>query len=65
MRITAEVAPSTITIHAPEIREISFTVKPGELKRLRTGWQDPSTAVVFDLKNGEGLQFDNLAYRYQ
>ena len=58
-------APSTITIHAPEIREISFTVKPGELKRLRTGWQDPSTAVVFDLKNGEGLQFDNLAYRYQ
>jgi hypothetical protein len=58
-------SPATVTIHSPEIREIAFTIKPGELKRLRTGWQDPSTAVVFDLKNGEGLQFDNLAYRYQ
>jgi hypothetical protein len=54
---------ATVTVHSPEIREISFTIKPGELRRLRTGWRDPSSSVIFDFKNGEGLQFDNLAYR--
>jgi len=53
---------ATITIHSPEIREMSFTVKAGQTRRLRTGWRDPSTSVVFDLKNAEGLRFDNLAY---
>ena len=56
---------ATVTIHSPEIREISFTVKPGQLQRLRTGWRDPSTSVIFDLKNGEGLRFDNLAYLHE
>jgi hypothetical protein len=54
---------STLTIHCPELREVTFTIKPGELKRLRTGWQDPSSRVFFDFKNGEGLEFDNLEYR--
>lgn len=53
---------ATVTIHSPEIRETSFTIKPGELRRIRTGWADPSTGVIFDLKNGEDLLFDNLAY---
>jgi hypothetical protein len=53
---------ATVTIHSPEYREISFTIKPGELRRLRTGWGDPSRSVTFDLKNGEGLRFDNIAY---
>ena len=53
---------ATVTIHSPEIREISFTVRPGQAQRLRTGWRDSSTSVIFDLKNGEGLRFDNLAY---
>jgi hypothetical protein len=53
---------ATVTIHSPEIREQSFTIKPGEVRRIRTGWRDASTAVIFDLKNGEGLRFDNLAY---
>ena len=53
---------ATITIHSPESREISFAVKPGELWRLRTGWHDALTHVFFDVKNGEGLRFDNLAY---
>jgi hypothetical protein len=56
---------ATVTIHSPEIREISVTIKPGELQRLSTGWRDPSTSVIFDLKNGGDLQFDNLAYRYE
>jgi hypothetical protein len=53
---------ATVTIHSPEIREQSFTIKPGEVRRIRTGWRDPSTGVIFDLKNGEGLRFDNLGY---
>jgi hypothetical protein len=53
---------ATVTIHSPEIREASFTIKPGQLQRLRTGWRDVSSDVIFELKNGEGLRFDNLAY---
>jgi hypothetical protein len=52
-----------VTIRCPELREVTFIIKPGELRRLRTGWQDPASRVSFDFKNGEGLQFDNLAYR--
>ena len=59
------VSEATLTIHAPTIREQSFTIKPGELKRIRTGWSDPCTAVIFDLKNAEGLRFDNLAYLHE
>ena len=53
---------ATVTISSPEIREISFTIKPKELRRLRTGWRDPSSRVSFDFTNGDALRFDNLAY---
>jgi hypothetical protein len=53
---------ATLTVHSPEFRETSFIVKPGELRRIRTGWNDPTTSVTFDLKNGEGLRFDNIAW---
>jgi|HubBroStandDraft_1064217.scaffolds.fasta_scaffold04316_4 hypothetical protein len=53
---------ATVTIHSPEIREVSFTIKPGQLQRLRTEWRDVSSSVIFELKNGDGLRFDNLAY---
>jgi hypothetical protein len=52
----------TLTIHAPNFREVSFTIKPGELQRVRTGWRDPAPSIIFDLKNAEGFRFDNLAY---
>jgi len=55
-------ADATVTIHSPEIRELSFTIKPGQLQRLRTGWRDASSSVIFEFKNGESLRFDNLAY---
>jgi hypothetical protein len=55
---------ATVTVHSSERRELSITIKPGEVRRLRTEWRDPSSAVIFDLKNGEGLEFDNLAYRF-
>jgi hypothetical protein len=53
---------ASVVLHSPQTREISFTVKAGELRRIRTGWQDPSTKVVFELTNSENLLFDNLAY---
>ena len=56
-------AEATLTIRCPEMREVNFTVKPGELRRLRTNWPDPSSSVAFDFQNGEGLIFDNLVYR--
>jgi hypothetical protein len=56
---------ATVTVRSPETREQSFTVKPKELRRIRTGWRDPSTAIAFEFKNGAGLHFDNLAYLHQ
>jgi len=56
---------ATVTVRCPELRETSFTVKPGQLRRLRTEWRDPSSKVRFDFKNGEGLLFDNLAYIHE
>ena len=56
---------ATVTIHSPEVREVSFVIKPKELRRLRTEWRDPSSSVVFEFKDGQGLRFDNLAYRFE
>jgi hypothetical protein len=53
---------AVVTIHSPEIREVSFVVKPGQMQRIRTGWRDASSSVVFEMKNAGGLLFDNLAY---
>jgi hypothetical protein len=53
---------ATVTIHSPELREISYTIKPKELRRIRTGWRDTSSKVIFDFTNGQALRFDNLAY---
>jgi hypothetical protein len=56
---------ATITFRSPENREISFTIKPKELRRLRTEWRDPSSQVSINLTNGQGLRFDNLAYLHR
>jgi hypothetical protein len=56
---------ATITFRSPEIREVTFTIKPKELRRVRTGWHDPSSQVSVAVVNGEGLRFDNLAYLHR
>jgi hypothetical protein len=56
-------AESTITISSPETQKVSVTLKPNELRRLRTNWQVPSSKVTFDLTNPQSLHFDNLAYQ--
>jgi hypothetical protein len=55
---------ATLTIRSPEICEVSYTIKPKQLRRLRTGWRDPSSKVIFDFANGQALRFDNLAYSH-
>jgi hypothetical protein len=57
-------ADATVVIHSPEIREMLFTIKPKELRRVRTEWRDPSSQVFFDITNGQALRFDNLAYHH-
>jgi hypothetical protein len=53
-----------LTIRSPEMREFTYTIKPKELLRIRTGWHDPSSKVIFNFVNGEALRFDNLAYSH-
>ncbi len=55
-------ADATVTVRSPETREVSYTIKPKELRRLRTGWLQTSSTVSFAFTNGQGLRFDNLAY---
>lgn len=56
---------ATVTLRSPEIRETTFTIRPKELRRLRTGWHDPSTRMSMTMTNGQGLRFDNLAYLHR
>jgi hypothetical protein len=53
---------ATVTIHSAENSEISFTLRAGQVQRLRTRWRGVSSNVIFELKNGQGLRFDNLTY---
>ena len=55
-------AEATITVRAEGLQETAYKIKPGELKRIRTGWRDVTLRVAFELENGQGLRFDNLAY---
>jgi hypothetical protein len=56
---------ATVTVSSPEVREVTFVLKPWELRRLRTGWRDPSSRVSFAMTNGNALRFDNLAYLHR
>lgn len=58
-------ADALLTIRCPELREVTSTIKPGETRRIRTGWEDRSSSISFKLENGEKVLFDNLAYRIE
>jgi hypothetical protein len=53
---------ATVSFASPETGESSFTLRPGELRRIRTGWRAVSSRVHVTLTNGAGLRFDNLAW---
>jgi hypothetical protein len=55
----------TLKIHSPHNADAYFTIPAGQLRHLRTGWNDRTTSVSFETQNGTQLQsltFDNLAY---
>lgn len=55
----------TLKIHSPDSADVSFTIPAGQLRRIRTGWQDRTTRVSFETETGatlDSLSFDNLAY---
>lgn len=53
---------AVVTIHSAETSVVTVTVKPGEMRRVRTDWHERSGKIDFEFKNGAGLRFDNLAY---
>ncbi len=55
-------ADATVTVRSAETREVSWTIRPKELRRLRTGWREATSKVSFGFANGQRLRFDNLAY---
>jgi hypothetical protein len=52
----------TFTLRAPEMREVTFRVKPDELQRIKTGWMNRASAVSVESDDLGALRFDNLAY---
>jgi hypothetical protein len=59
------VSEAVIRLSSPETRAVFVELKPGELRRVRTGWRDPSSQVNFHFLHGEGLHLDNLAWIHQ
>ncbi len=52
---------ATVTVSAPGAIEKSVSIAPGELRRIRTDWSQPTPDVALMIA-GQGLIFDNLAY---
>jgi hypothetical protein len=57
-------AEASIAILADSGPESRFTIKPGELRRIRTASRDPVTRVRLQFQNAQHLRFDNLAYAH-
>jgi hypothetical protein len=54
---------TTVTVRADKVPDASYKIKPGELLRVRTGWRDATSRVIFTFAHAQGLRFDNLAYQ--
>jgi hypothetical protein len=52
----------TLVIRAPEMRELTFTLKAGQLQRIKTGWMNRASEISFEAEGLAALRFDNLAY---
>ena len=52
----------TLTLRAPDVREVTFTLNPGQLQRIKTGWMNRASAVSMEAEVLSALRFDNLAY---
>lgn len=52
----------TLTLSAPESREVTFHLKPDELRRIKTEWRDRVSMVTLQSDSLSALRFDNFAY---
>lgn len=53
---------ATVNFFATGLAERLYTIKPNELRRIRTDWREATSDISLEIANGEGLVFDNLAY---
>jgi hypothetical protein len=51
-----------LTLRAPEMREVTFHLKPDQLSRLKTGWLDRASMISVESDDLYDLRLDNLAY---
>jgi len=58
------VSEAALAIRSEGASDVLIRLKPGELRRVRTGWATTCSRVTFALQHGDGLRFDNLAYRH-
>jgi hypothetical protein len=55
---------ATVTLRSENPLAVVVSIRPGELRRIRTFWKETTSHVAIELKHGENLRFDNLAYFY-
>jgi hypothetical protein len=53
---------ASLHIHSAGLPDVAVSVDAGQIKRLRTAWQSPSSEVTFIISADAEFQFDNLAY---
>jgi hypothetical protein len=51
-----------LTLRAPEMREVTFILKGGQLRHLKTGWMNRASEITVESDWLPHLRFDNLAY---
>jgi hypothetical protein len=60
---------ATINVRSEKLPDVFVTLHPGELRRVRTSWKEPTSQITIELQNGnnfrfDNIRFDNLAYFY-
>jgi hypothetical protein len=49
-------------VHAPEVQNVVFHLKPDSLQRLKTEWRNRASQVTFESDELPALRFDNIGY---
>jgi hypothetical protein len=53
---------ATLTFHAEGLPDVVTTLAPGQLLRIRTGWNAATPLVILETQSGSEFKFDNLAF---
>jgi hypothetical protein len=51
-----------LMLRAPEMREVTFILKAGQLQRIKTGWMNRASVIYLESESLSALRFDNLGY---